>query len=149
MKKLLLSALIVSAFSFSANADTEDWSNKQFKLQCEKGAAGKYTWANDPSSEYFISGPNLRMKNNNIKDLGAYKRGPIKLSRDTWGSSISINYSDTDISVSYQQGVKYHSVLTYYSDGSASYHYAVFENGFLSHASSESLTNCISIGLPF
>lgn len=148
---IAISTLIASSGAFAIEDKViASLENRQFKIECESEYSGKFTWANEPAqSHYFLFGPNARMVNKGVMDLGAYDK-------------VSLKYVGKE---GFPQWNKYKldfSVPTYGSEDKRIYavYYFTDENKVLSHAvtlssdgkqvkgvHTERFYNCMTLGL--
>jgi hypothetical protein len=167
MKKivLVLMVLIISSPIYAGTTmfpgDTlEDFSNIQFKLEGDSKFFGRYTYANEPQkTKYFLMGPNTRIHDKGVMDLGAYKKGPIRLIKNSESpdlTRIEINFSAAE-PTKYDPEKKtmlYETALykvIYLKEEKALMIYSArldAKNNLIS-TTQETLQNCMSIGLPW
>ena len=160
MKKiiLVLMVLIISSPIYAGTTrfpgDTiEDFSNRQFKLEGDTEYIGRETYANEPQqTEYFLMGPNNRIHDKGVMDLGAYKKGPIRLIKNSENPKLTI------IEINYSTDPKYHPegitmlfLVIYFKEEKSLITYSArldAKNNLIS-TTQGTLQNCMSIGLPW
>lgn len=155
---LVLMVLIISSPIYAGKTrfpeDTiEDISNRQFQLEGDTEFFGRNTYANEPQkTEYFLMGPNERIHDKGVMDLGAYKKGPIRLIKNSENSKltrIEINFSHIPYKYDPEGETRLFMVI-YFKDKTLITYTATLdaENNLIS-TNQETLQNCMSIGLPW
>ncbi|MBW2185570.1 MAG: hypothetical protein JRG71_03940 [Deltaproteobacteria bacterium] len=154
MKNIIWACIIVSImFSPVCAEETyEDLSNTQFRLECSNDYGQRYTYANEPQkSKYFLFGPNSRIRDKGVMDLGAYKKGTIKLVRGGGlPDRVEITFSsETEYGYDGKQQTRFYKA-TYFNYKTLMEETAVLDsNNNLYSAMTENLKKCQSIGLPW
>jgi len=154
MKNIIWACIIVLIMFYPVCAEEtyEDLSNTQFRVECTNDYGQKNTIANEPQkTKYLLFGPNRRIRDKGVMDLGAYKKGTIRLVRGggipdrveiTFGGVKEYDYDDKLRTRFYK--------ATYFNYKTLMIETAVLDsNNNLYSAMSEDLKKCQSIGLPW
>ncbi|HHC7310800.1 TPA: hypothetical protein ACN30N_003695 [Vibrio campbellii] len=150
---IVLSVALVSASASAIDDETlESLESRQFKIECESQYGGKrYTWANEPgrASEYFLFGPNARMRDKGIMDLGAYHKVSLKYvgpkGYPQW-NKYKLDFS----SVTYgSEDKRLHSIYYYPKEREVTSHSVTLSSDGkqIKSVFTEKFYNCVSLGL--
>ena len=129
-----------------------DLSNVQFRVECSDSIGNKTTYANEPQkTEYFLYGPNVRIRDKGVMDLGAYKKGTIRLVRGgVIPDRVEIAFSSEGSIGIYGKPEKWFYKATYFNYKTLTQETTVFDNdNNLDGVIREDLNKCLSIWLPW